>query len=372
MLVHAAIRNLVLATGVAASTAISTSAGAMPYSEQLSLTQFADGKVLAEFRFTSILAADVVEQGRHFDLLPRSIGEVFRANDVREMHLTMTQGRWSYDRWGHSTATAPTGLELWTWFDSADVDAKWKGLTNALAGLFCASLNFLDQSVTSVPLLSFDPEGILQLNSTNANDVRRNEPAGFQIRYGSLPREASGLATLLNAYKVFDGNFQSIGVHLRPVQSKSNGRVATYEFLQTFTVVLDPIRTEGRKDWSLSSLFGRTIPRTCPYSSSTAIDVSFPGATESSLQIFPAHGTDLSDANGLRWVFNVGNDPSDIHAVWANGSINKRNPNLAHVRTHRHMRGVGQERGSIVVDFYNSLDTSVPATYFESIPWILK
>jgi phosphatidylinositol glycan class T len=38
------------------------------------------------------------------------------------------------------------------------VDERWRGLTNALAGLFCASLNFIDEASTVVPQLSFQSE----------------------------------------------------------------------------------------------------------------------------------------------------------------------------------------------------------------------
>lgn len=44
------------------------------------------------------------------------------------------------------------------------VDSHWKGLTNALAGMFCASVNFIDQANTGVPSLSFRPEGVYSGN----------------------------------------------------------------------------------------------------------------------------------------------------------------------------------------------------------------
>lgn len=38
-------------------------------------------------------------------------------------------------------------------------DARWKGVRNALAGLFCASLGELDQRRTTSPAYSFHPHG---------------------------------------------------------------------------------------------------------------------------------------------------------------------------------------------------------------------
>jgi phosphatidylinositol glycan class T len=56
------------------------------------------------------------------------------------------------------------------------VDSHWKSLTNTLSGLFCASLNFIDETITTEPRLSF--RSIAEVNTTNQ-----------QLRYGSLPHE---------------------------------------------------------------------------------------------------------------------------------------------------------------------------------------
>ena len=39
------------------------------------------------------------------------------------------------------------------------VDVRWKGLANAMSGLTCASLNFINPSTTFKPLSSFRPRG---------------------------------------------------------------------------------------------------------------------------------------------------------------------------------------------------------------------
>ncbi|KAI8927620.1 GPI transamidase component PIG-T [Entophlyctis helioformis] len=361
----------------------------------LALTQMPDGKVLAEFTFRRTVRTSKHGEAHHYALLPRSIGEVFHNFDVRELHLTFTQGRWSYDRWGHSDLTAPSGVELWTWFNSTDVDAKWKGLTNALAGLFCASLNFLDQTVTSVPLLSFAPEGSHPpFNRSTASASSAGASHGqstFQIRYGSLPREAvctenltpwakllpcqtkSGLASLLNAYRVFDGNFQSIGVHLQPICINDDCSDTASEYTQTVAVVLDPIRTTSTKGipLELTSLFDRQATRSCPFASSTTVQVNIP-APPSAVQVYPTPDTDSSTDTLVSHTYNVGESLFNTQVTWIDHSLDNRNHRVSPIRTHRYMSGVGQEHGGIVIDFHNGLDEAVPATYYESIPWILK
>lgn len=54
------------------------------------------------------------------------------------------------------------------------MDNRWNSLTNTLSGLFCASLNFIDETITTEPRLSFRGD----------QDVKDQ-----QIRYGSLPHE---------------------------------------------------------------------------------------------------------------------------------------------------------------------------------------
>nr|KAJ3419793.1 hypothetical protein HK105_006489 [Polyrhizophydium stewartii] len=322
--------------------------GLEPYRESLHVSQLPDGKVFALFSFDRTIRLGFPD-GRHtthYGLMPRSIGEVFQAFDVRELHLTFTQGRWDLDRWGHSPASAPSGVELWAWLNSTNVDAKWKGLTNALAGLFCASLNFIDQAVTTEPLLSFDPEGDISLQS--------------------------GIADLLNAYRIFDGNFQSMGVHLTPKCATPDCSDTIFEFRQTFAVVLDNERINARRDWSFQTLFQRHIHTTCPFAASTTVHLHLNKLEHESVYILPTANAFSDTPTSIDRYFTVTQTPFFLDVHWEPENLNSRNPRLAPVKTHRYLSGVGQERGAIVVDFTNDLPTPMRATYFDSIPFILK
>jgi phosphatidylinositol glycan class T len=130
---------------------------------------------------------------------------------------------------------------------SADyrADHKWLTLTNALSGLFCASLNFIDGTRTTRPAMSFQPEGDHQSsNSTN-----------MHLLYGVLPREVvctenltpflkllpckgkAGIATLLDGHKLFDASWQSMAIDVRPVCLP--GEECVLEIEQTIDMVLD-------------------------------------------------------------------------------------------------------------------------------------
>ena len=58
-------------------------------------------------------------------------------------------------------ANSEAGLMFCTFSEVSDLDKAWKKLTNALAGQFCASLNFLDSTQSINPKWSFNPTGIL-------------------------------------------------------------------------------------------------------------------------------------------------------------------------------------------------------------------
>ena len=57
------------------------------------------------------------------------------------------------------------------------MEKRWRSLTNALAGLFCTSLNFLDESLTVSPQLSYQSnqpkpkEKCIYLQSTDQHKV---------------------------------------------------------------------------------------------------------------------------------------------------------------------------------------------------------
>jgi hypothetical protein len=52
----------------------------------------------------------------HFNLFPRSFGQIVDKYSVEELHLSLTQGHWKNDLWGYPVVSAPPGAELWVWF----------------------------------------------------------------------------------------------------------------------------------------------------------------------------------------------------------------------------------------------------------------
>ena len=127
--------------------------------------------------------------------------------------------------------------------------ARWITLNHALSGLFCASMNFIDSTRTTRPIMSFEPLGD-HANSSN-----------LHLLHGALPREVvctenltpflkllpckgkAGVASLLDGHKLFDATWQTMAVDVRPVcASKEQGCVI--EIDQTVDMVLDIERSQ--------------------------------------------------------------------------------------------------------------------------------
>ncbi|KAI8825734.1 GPI transamidase component PIG-T [Fimicolochytrium jonesii] len=361
------------------------------YKETLRVSQGYDGKVVAEFAFNRKIGplALAKAEDNQYGLLPRSIGEVVQTYGVQEFHLTFSQGNWNSAKWGYSSLASATGVELWTWFNTtANIDTQWKGLTHALAGLFCASLNQIDQASTAQPLLSFQPEGEYPSNP------KAGEGSDLHVRYGHLPHEAvctenltpwgkllpcqtkAGLASLFNAYRLFDGSYHSMGTHLRPLCMNEACTERGLEFSQTLLVVLDPIRFENRKDWTFSSLFERTVPSTCALADETDVQVTVP--SHPAVTFTPEPKRIVNGYTGYitaHYLLDQRSSPTfDLGIHWSDTAVSFGfNRNDTYIRAHRYGTGYGGERGGLAVDLINDHpDNDQDITLFDAVPWYLK
>ncbi|CAG8593041.1 23389_t:CDS:10 [Dentiscutata erythropus] len=356
------------------------------FKEALTIKPLSDGKLLTHFQFS--VKHYGYKEGvafSHYNIFPRAIGQIFQTYNVRELHLTFTQGRWNYEDWGYpSVSSAGTGVELWAWlWKDGKLDKNWKSLTNALAGLFCASLNFIDDTITVQPKLSFRPEG-----SFNATELTERA----ELRYGSLPHEnvctenltpwikllpcksTSGIASLLNGHKLYDSNFHSMSIHVRPSCEEPDCINQQLEIIQTVSTVIDPVRNSGKRDWSLNKVFGRRLSQACPLAEESNLEIILPEHDD--YKITP-------DADDIIQR-SMGDTDGDVERKIApNTELSMRwneeqfeynfNPVQPRIFAHRFFTGYGQERGGIKVNIFNkSPNTSIPIIYYDVIPWYLK
>ncbi|KAI2628475.1 Gpi16 subunit, GPI transamidase component [Hypoxylon sp. NC1633] len=405
---------------------------ASDYYEQLILKPLPQSTVLASFNFksnTSLANFDT----HNFRYFPRSLGQILHHVGTRELHLRFSLGRWDAESWGarpwDGTKEGGTGVELWAWIGAADdeeADRKWLSLTNALSGLFCASLNFIDETRTTRPVMSFLPEG-------NHPDRTIDN---MHLLHGVLPREVvctenltpflkllpckgkAGISSLLDGHKLFDASWQSMAIDIRPIcPSNEDGGECVLQIEQTIDMVLDVERSKRPRDnpiprpppghemkcnsskpyhsgdtcfptdyaegqeWALDQVFGKSIKGACPLTDPNVppVCVQVPHSRE----IYTTAGaTESKNPNGLLRCYQV---PSDadfsmiLPLIAREGEGGKTSadeiiePETPLLYAERSFTGHGYERGGVQTILTNpSPDMDVEFVYMESLPWFMR
>ncbi|PFH58251.1 hypothetical protein XA68_13984 [Ophiocordyceps unilateralis] len=410
---------LVLANLVA--SLVTLAAAASDYHEQLTLRPLPLSALLASFNFRSNTSlADF--DAHHFRLFPRSLGQILQHSRTRELHLRFTLGRWDAERWGArpwgGAREGGTGVELWAWLDR-DADENWLTLTNALSGLFCASLNFIDSTRTTRPVVSFQPEGHHSDSALGTTS----------LLHGVLPHEVvctenltpflkllpckgkAGIASLLDGHKLFDASFQSMAIDVRPICDSSG--VCVLQMEQTIDMVLDVERSKRPRDnpiprpppsqellcdmykpyngdgscfptdhlhgqhWALSEIFGRAMKGVCPLSDGTPpVCLQVP---DSRVVFVSGASGDIKDPSGMSRCylpedngaeFNIElTKPSAVDAAAFKDLVQPETPLLF---AERSFMGHGQEHGGVQAILTNPGDNEVEFVYMESLPWFMR
>ncbi|XP_059149717.1 GPI transamidase component PIG-T-like [Physella acuta] len=366
------------------------------HSEELFIKPLSKGYVYSHFQFTTKWNASIQDPKTfsHYHLFPKSLGEVLMRYGVQELHLSQTQGLWRHKLWGYPVHDAPPGAALWVWFKPTvkDVDAAWTDLVNAVSGLFCSSLNFLDSKITITPSWSFRPHGIAPKSASFFS---------HSVRYGNLPNEIvctenltpwkkllpcdskAGLSTLFNAFHFHDSNYHSLGLDVRPICANAACTEEALELSQSLSVVKDVVSVSplGSPNWSLKSLFGNHLVSSCPIASKSSIMIEVtnneneslysltpsPSATHSVKRGPNEHTYAVYDTNLITRAgraLNIAFTYSDPQKM-----IKISPPSLY---AHRFITGYGLENGGISCQIYNQLSTNLTILYFDTLPWFTR
>ena len=422
-------RSLLSVALLALSSVLPTAAAAASagsdYHERLDLRPLPLNHLLASFNFRANTSFSDLE-AHNYRLFPRSLGQILQYAGTKELHLRFTLGRWDAESWGarpwDGRREGGTGVELWAWLDADtddEADEKWLTLTNALSGLFCASLNFIDGTRTTRPAMSFRPEG----------DHPDGALANSRLLHGVLPHEVvctenltpflkllpckgkAGIASLLDGHKLFDASYQSMAIDIRPVCPPGGGE-CVLEMEETVDMVLDVDRSKRPRDnpiprpihhndlicdtskpyhsdkvcfpadhlkgqeWSLNQLFGRGIKGVCPLADPEKAPVCL--QVPEARSVFHTQDVhEVKNPDGASRCFTYGSDadydiilgkpetPEDV----ANELVAAEAPLLY---AERSLTGYGQEHGGVQAILTNPSDHEVEFVYMESLPWFMR
>ncbi|KAF1832813.1 GPI transamidase component GPI16 precursor [Decorospora gaudefroyi] len=399
-------------------------AASADYHERLLLRPLPQDTLLASFNFRSNESAAAFEQ-QNFGYFPRSFGQILQHAHAKELHLRFSVGRWDAENWGQRPWSGGreggTGVELWAWLEADTEDeafARWLKLTNALSGLFCASINFIDATKTIRPVMAFAPEG------------QHSNASRLHLLHGTLPHEVvctenltpflkllpckgkAGISSLLSGHKLFDASFQTMAIDVRPTCEEGSATCAL-EMEQTVDMVLDLARAKRPKDdpiprplpidqlecdtskpynahdscyplnkgtqpaWTLEEVFGRPLKGACPLTGQTGDEadnlcINIPPERTVEVKTSGEVSESRLVADTLRcYKLPTGADvdlvlPEQKMAT----DLVRPKPGVFAARS---INGHGQERGSIQAVISNPSTTeAVEIVYLESLPWFMK
>ncbi|KYQ90776.1 hypothetical protein DLAC_09416 [Tieghemostelium lacteum] len=388
--------------------------------EEMILKPLPKGKLMTHVQFTTEWKSNFFDQStfQHYDLFPRSIGDLINRVGIEELELVFTQGRWNYAEWGYPVRASPVGVELVAWLKplpGKDIDAQWRELTHSLSGFFCASMQFLHQVThhTSSPNRSFRPDGKSNIYYNDDESITPgifnradNTTTALQLRYGILPRESvctenltpwikllpcreqSGIGKLLNPLKLYDVHYHSMTINIRKIcKPTSHDCLApSMEIIQSLTVVNDVSsftnKETGRIDLNIDQLFGKITSSgsgtglySCPLASESRIYIPTKSMDQYQISLIPASYSPT--ANKQFTVFNLKNySKSNSLKLNINWLKNPLSPTLgsinAPVVAHSHLTGYGQERGGLAIQIFNYHHSAINITYYQAIPWYLR
>ncbi|KAF2870315.1 GPI transamidase component GPI16 precursor [Massariosphaeria phaeospora] len=405
----------VLLAGAAASS---------EYDERLLLRPLPQSSLLASFTFRSTEPASTFSQ-QNLRYFPRSLGQILQHAHTEELHLRFSVGRWDAENWGqrpsYGAREGGTGVELWAWVEAQSEEeafSRWLTLTNALSGLFCASLNFIDATKTIRPVMSFQPEG----DHKNASNLH--------VLHGTLPHEVvctenltpflkllpckgkAGISSLLDGHKLFDAAWQTMSIDVRPVCDAVSS-TCSVEMEQTVDMVLDVDRAKRPRDnpiprplpideiecdtskpynaadtcypldktaepaWNLTEVFGRPLKGDCPLTeqagdNANTVCLNIPPERTVQVNTSGEYAETQFSSGTLRcYKLPTGADFDLVlpKQQMTTGLVLAKPPLYAA----RSINGHGQERGSVQAIIKNPSATEpVEFVYLESLPWFMK
>lgn len=304
---------------------------------------------------------------------------------MEELHLTLSEGQWRHEQWGFPVLDAAPGAELYAWFAPhvTDVDNQWRQLSAALAGLFCASLNFIDTFNTITPQMALSPLGA----------VRTDQNTTSKLRYASLPREivctenltpwkkllpcesSRGFSALLNSRLIHNTNYHSIGIHYRRMCSNAECSQTHLELKQTVALVYD-YKMLNNVDWSFRKLFGQGLPGACPLASSSKVYVDITSNSTQAFKLSPQPDSHIvSQRGGSEVSLAVYDIPADGQMINIAAKHDAKEKLILPVSPplyfNRYVLGYGKEFGGIVTEITNNVWAPINVVLLENAPWWL-
>ncbi|CAH8476181.1 unnamed protein product [Heterobilharzia americana] len=335
------------------------------FDEELLIKDLGHGYTAFHFNFAAT-TSEAILSSKHYNILPKSIIQIFKKYSVNEFHLSISRGIWD-ERWGSSfVSVSPSGAELWAWFrnQTTSVDQSWFELTHALSGLFCASLNRLSTSEHfASPLYSYESFGLPEADKV-AGEVRYSQLPGEGLCSENLTpwtkylpcKSFSGLGSLLRPTSLFKSNYNAMTVGVRRICLDLKCNTVGLQLIETLTTVFDRSLVFGKRTspWSIKSMLGSEIKGSCSAADSSRVFI-LSSHEDVSIKVDGVVKIKYPDTRVLAAYSSKDLSPAFTSSPF---TVNKKRPisqALPIVSVTKYVTGSGNVRGEI--------------TYFDLIPW---
>lgn len=238
------------------------------FNETLTLHPLVGGRVHASFAFE---VASETTSLHHFGLLPRALWQPVVAQNVSELQLALTKGRWLYNVWGAPSfetmgdESVASGAEVWAAMSNEEeMWPRWRVLTSALASLSCASLDAIDEKTTIQPSHAYFTHRSPVLHAYLPSESVCTENISPLLKL--LPcKGGAGLASLVKPHSILSAEFHSVVLHVER-------DATTWRMSLKVHAVMRP-DTLGAHLWSFSDMFQTNLQSVCPIATSSRVIV---------------------------------------------------------------------------------------------------
>lgn len=380
---------------------------------------------------SSDLASGLLED--HFSDFPRALGPIIQTTNTRELHLRFTQGWYDLESWGKlpkdGLRSGGTGVELWAIIEAEDVHGareSWKRLTNSLSGFFCASLNFIDDSITTFPKnLAQQQENLhlpLIVGTNKLYLLRASLPSEPVCTENLTPflklipsRGKAGVSSLLEGHKVFDSLWQGMSIDIT-TESNDDGDhyLSMHQSVNSIIDIIrsirkrkeggipkptpgDDLRCDPKKvsniwqcfplndpteiSWGLESILGRKIkgPALLEKSSKVIIDVDpswnvtvSKAKALDTVGAFSLHEEKLATESGASIVYSL-DELVEYDFIFETSDSTITSPiEEPPIKASRSLSGYSQGQGGFRVSLTNPSSEKIEFVYYEVLPWYMR
>lgn len=402
-----------------------------PYKEELLIRPLSNNHLLSSFQFNIESESFNPNKDAHdvfaydqYTVFPRVFKPLLTKTSTRQLQMRFTRGYWDSKSWGplphNGFHSGGNGVELWAVIESTskkEAYDNWKILVNSLSGLFCASINFIDESKTTYPMSSFQPndmDGIPLLNhDANSNSKLyllhaslANEPIcteNLTPLVKLLPTKGkSGLSQYLDGHKIFDSLWHSLSIDI-DTHCDDSTHYCKYEMDAYLDMALhlpstleriaspipkpltgDKLRCDMSKEFDSYQCFPLPESTEIQFKLSQLFNKNITGISKFGTRPTTICGNVTDD-----WDFNIQTKDGFFGTEDNCFTIDNAQEYDIDIRTHnssnvvmmnekvpifvsRALTGYGQDRGGMRTIFKNTGDEAVTITYFETLPWFMR